>query len=92
MTEGNLFWSGVSVPTAKESERGEEPGSGRLVRKRQKSILSIKIQAVRSRLVALKQRGSLIESALSVYLMDRVPSYLPGLPSTRKKAVPSSLL
>lgn len=44
------------------------------------------------RLVALKQRGSLIESALSVYLMDRVPSYLPGLPSTRKKAVPSSLL
>jgi hypothetical protein len=37
------------------------------------------------RLVALKQRGSLIESALSVYLMDRVPSYLPGLPSTRKK-------
>lgn len=91
MTEGNLFRSGVSVPTAKESERGEEPGSGRLVRKRQKSILSIKMSAF-DRLVALKQRGSLIESALSVYLMDRVPSYLPGLPSTRKKAVPSSLL
>lgn len=31
----------------------------------------------------------MIESTLSVYFMDRVPSYLPGLPSTRKKAIPS---